>query len=152
MNKKLFSVTVLVVIAACVFAQQKNNGEFRISGQQVYNYDGKVFFDASVALGGTGIRLGNIKKGMLNITLPATAETGGEDKVYSWISISFPDEPGAGLNLLSIKEKDVVHLKFKKAEKKWVFISVKTGKEDSLENFYKAGYIWYAGQELPFLL
>ena len=54
------------------------------------------------------------------------------------------------MSLLSFEEKDIVHFKFKHAEKKWVFISVKTGIEGTLENFYEAGYIWWCGQERPF--
>jgi hypothetical protein len=148
MNKKLFLVTVLILTVMCVFARQKNNGEIPVSGQQVYYNSEKVTWNARVTLGGTKITLGSIKKGILNITFPVLTGSGAGDKV--WISIAFEDGTGAALRLHNVQDKDVVVFKFNRDEKKWVCASRNTGKEDTLENFYKSGYIWAAGQEFPF--
>jgi hypothetical protein len=151
LNKKFFLVFVLVLTVTLIYAQQKANGEFQILGQQVYENNGdKATWGADVGFRGTSISLGSIKKGILNITLPAITETEGEDKVYFGMVIGFAVGPGASLSLANIEKKDYIHFKFQQSTKRWVFISRNTGKEDALENFIKAGYKWYAGQEPPF--
>jgi hypothetical protein len=159
-NKMVFWVLVLVSMISCVPAQQKENGEYQVSGQQVYTHtidfsSGKAIVNLvkdtwNQDVGLEGVVIGSIKTGILNLTLPPLfVSEFDEEKVYNTLRLH-----QAFLALVNIDIKSIVRFKFtidwSSGKKRWIFIDSKTERENTLENLYRLGYKWFGGQELPF--
>jgi len=140
MNKIIILMTVLVLTISFSHTQQLEDGQYRISGHQVEGHTGntEVYLTRWVRNTPHSVLVGNIRNGILDVTLPIMA--GDREEV----SIG---ERYAAILLANIERKDYVYFRFLRSTRTWEFFSYNTGQVDTLENFIAAGYRWYATQD-----
>jgi len=147
MNKIIILMTVLVLTISFSHTQQMEDGQYRISGHQVYigndrhTGDSEIYLTRWVRNTPHSVLVGNMRNGILDITLPIM--TGDRQEV----SLS---ERYAAILLANIERRDYVNFRFQQSTRTWVFFSDNTGQVDTLENFIAAGYRWYGTQDALF--
>jgi hypothetical protein len=165
--KKVIFLVGFVFLMVCLYAQTSRS--VTISGViQGSNYVSNVIitdFRTSFTL-----RVGNINNGLLHIELPLsglerfynTRELVLNDGInIAWIEFITDTDPNKKyLSLVNFEESDLIRFIYAdrvgsfevvnrygpnetiRVEQGWNFYSFKTGTCDTLENYYRKGYVW----------